>query len=99
MMSHPRNSKKSSKKKDMLLQELQARVSKFGKEKIDLTPKQQALKEVILTGLTRTERIVIILYYFEELTIPEIAKTLFLNRSVIEQYYRSAQQKMKAAVS
>ena len=39
------------------------------------------LKELITKGLSRAERLIIILYYFEEMTMKEIGATLDLSES------------------
>ena len=43
------------------------------------------LKELITKGLSRAERLIIILYYFEEMTMKEIGATLDLSESRVSQ--------------
>ena len=46
-----------------------------------------ALRELIITGLSRVERLIIILYYFEEMTMKEIGQTIGLSESRISQMH------------
>ena len=45
------------------------------------------LKELITRGLSRAERLIIILYYFEEMTMKEIGETLDLSESRVSQMH------------
>ena len=45
------------------------------------------LKELITRGLSRAERLIIILYYFEEMTMKEIGATLDLSESRVSQMH------------
>lgn len=59
---------------------------------------KQQLKEVLvatLETLTENERKVIVLYYYEELTLKEISKVLAVSESRISQLHTKALQKMK----
>lgn len=59
---------------------------------------QQELKELLtktLETLTEKERKVIILYYYEELTLKEISRILEVSESRISQLHTKALQKMK----
>ena len=47
------------------------------------------LKELITKGLSRAERLIIILYYFEEMTMKEIGATLDLSESRVSQMHSS----------
>ena len=42
-----------------------------------------------LAGLTRTEKLIVVLYYYEEMTIGEIAKELDLSESRISEMHSS----------
>jgi len=45
------------------------------------------LKELITRGLSRAERLIVILYYFEEMTMKEIGETLDLSESRVSQMH------------
>lgn len=45
------------------------------------------LKELITRGLTRAERLILILYYYEEMTMKEIGMTLDLSESRVSQMH------------
>lgn len=60
---------------------------------------KQELKEILiktLESLTEKEKRVIILYYYEELTLKEISRILEVSESRISQLHTKALQKMKA---
>lgn len=60
---------------------------------------KQELKEILaktLETLTEKERTVIVLYYYEELTLKEISRILEVSESRISQLHTKALQKMKA---
>jgi len=54
------------------------------------------LKELITKGLSRAERLIIILYYFEEMTMKEIGSTLDLSESRVSQMHSSILARLKA---
>jgi RNA polymerase sigma factor for flagellar operon FliA len=54
------------------------------------------LKELITRGLSRAERLIIILYYFEEMTMKEIGATLDLSESRVSQMHSSILARLKA---
>lgn len=59
---------------------------------------QQELKEILvktLDTLTEKEKTVIVLYYYEELTLKEISRILEVSESRISQLHTKALQKMK----
>jgi len=45
------------------------------------------LKEVITRGLSRAERLIILMYYFEEMTMKEIGRTLDMSESRVSQIH------------
>ena len=45
------------------------------------------IKELVTRGLSRAERLIIILYYFEEMTMKEIGETLDLSESRVSQMH------------
>ena len=65
----------------------------------DKIVERQALKDLLvqtLEALTEKEKKVIILYYYEELTLKEISRILEVSESRISQLHTKALQKMKA---
>ncbi len=57
------------------------------------------LKELITKGLSRAERLIIILYYFEEMTMKEIGVTLDLSESRVSQMHSSILMRLKAQMA
>jgi RNA polymerase sigma factor for flagellar operon FliA len=57
------------------------------------------LKELMTRGLSRAERLIIILYYFEEMTMKEIGATLDLSESRVSQMHSSILARLKAQLS
>jgi RNA polymerase sigma factor FliA len=57
------------------------------------------LKELITRGLSRAERLIIILYYFEEMTMKEIGATLDLSESRVSQMHSSILLRLKAQIA
>ncbi len=53
------------------------------------------LKELITRGLTRAERLILILYYYEEMTMKEIGVTLDLSESRVSQMHSSILKRLK----
>ncbi len=54
------------------------------------------LKELITRGLSRAERLIVILYYYEQMTMKEIGVTLDLSESRVSQMHSSILQRLKA---
>ena len=54
------------------------------------------LKDLITRGLTRAERLIVILYYYEEMTMKEIGTTLDLSESRVSQMHSSILARLKA---
>lgn len=54
------------------------------------------LKELITKGLTRAERLIVILYYYEGMTMKEIGATLDLSESRVSQMHSSILARLKA---
>ncbi len=54
------------------------------------------LKELITKGLSRAERLIVILYYYEEMTMKEIGATLDLSESRVSQMHSSILLRLKA---
>lgn len=59
-----------------------------------LEAERQDLKELILTGLGRQERLVIILHYFEELTFSEVGEVLDLCESRVSQMHTAIMERL-----
>lgn len=57
------------------------------------------LKELMTKGLTRAERLIIILYYFEEMTMKEIGATLDLSESRVSQMHSSILARLRAQMA
>jgi len=53
------------------------------------------IKELITRGLSRAERLIIILYYFEEMTMKEIGETLDLSESRVSQMHSAVLGRLK----
>lgn len=56
------------------------------------------LKDVLTRGLTRAEKLILILYYYEEMTMKEIGATLDLSESRVSQMHSSILARLKAQV-
>jgi RNA polymerase sigma factor for flagellar operon FliA len=54
------------------------------------------VKEMITKGLSRAERLIVILYYYEEMTMKEIGATLDLSESRVSQMHSSILARLKA---
>jgi RNA polymerase sigma factor for flagellar operon FliA len=53
------------------------------------------LRELITRGLTRAERLILVLYYYEELTMKEIGATLDLSESRVSQMHSAILERLK----
>jgi len=51
------------------------------------TVQQKDIKDLVTRGLSRAERLIVILYYFEEMTMKEIGDTLDLSESRVSQMH------------
>ncbi len=54
------------------------------------------LKDLITRGLSRAERLIVVLYYYEEMTMKEIGATLDLSESRVSQMHSSILARLKA---
>ena len=54
------------------------------------------LKNLLTKGLTRAERLIVVLYYYEEMTMKEIGATLDLSESRVSQMHSSIIARLKA---
>ena len=57
------------------------------------------LRNLITRGLTRAERLIIVLYYYEEMTMKEIGATLDLSESRVSQMHSSIIARLKAQMN
>jgi len=57
------------------------------------------LKELMTKGLSRAERLIIVLYYFEEMTMKEIGSTLDLSESRVSQMHSSILARLRAQMA
>lgn len=71
------------------------------KKGIDPTGRLQRkdLMRMVTKGLNRNERLIIILYYYEELTMKEIGATLDLSESRVSQMHSSIIQRLQGQLS
>ncbi len=53
------------------------------------------LRELITRGLSRAERLIVILYYFEEMTMKEIGETLDLSESRVSQMHSAILERLR----
>jgi RNA polymerase sigma factor for flagellar operon FliA len=54
------------------------------------------VKELVTRGLSRAERLIVILYYFEEMTMKEIGETLDLSESRVSQMHSAILNRLRA---
>jgi RNA polymerase sigma factor for flagellar operon FliA len=54
------------------------------------------LKNLLTRGLSRAERLIIVLYYFEEMTMKEIGETLDLSESRVSQMHSAIMDRLRA---
>ena len=57
---------------------------------------RQDLKDLVTKGLSRAERLIVILYYYEQMTMKEIGVTLDLSESRVSQMHSSILARLKA---
>jgi RNA polymerase sigma factor for flagellar operon FliA len=57
------------------------------------------LRDLVTRGLSRAERLLLILYYYEEMTMKEIGATLDLSESRVSQMHSSILGRLKAQLS
>ena len=75
-------------------------IIKDKKSKDPLTEAQKRdLKNLLTKGLTRAERLIIVLYYYEEMTMKEIGATLDLSESRVSQMHSSIVARLKAQMN
>jgi RNA polymerase sigma factor for flagellar operon FliA len=64
-----------------------------------LEAQKRDLKNLITRGLTRAERLIVVLYYYEEMTMKEIGATLDLSESRVSQMHSSIVARLKAQMN
>ena len=57
------------------------------------------LKDVLTKGLSRAEKLIVVLYYYEEMTMKEIGATLDLSESRVSQMHSSILARLKAQMN
>jgi len=61
-----------------------------------IAAQKQDLKDLITKGLSRAERLIVVLYYYEQMTMKEIGVTLDLSESRVSQMHSSILARLKA---
>jgi RNA polymerase sigma factor for flagellar operon FliA len=64
-----------------------------------LEAQKRDLRNLLTKGLTRAERLIIVLYYYEEMTMKEIGATLDLSESRVSQMHSSIVARLKAQMN
>ena len=64
-----------------------------------LAAQHKALQDVLTKGFTRSERLIVLLYYYEQLTMKEIGATLDLSESRVSQMHSSILARLKAQMA
>lgn len=60
-----------------------------------LTAQRRDIKDLITRGLSRAERLIVLLYYFEEMTMKEIGETLDLSESRVSQMHSAILSRLR----
>jgi len=60
------------------------------------TAQRRDLKDLITRGLSRAERLIVVLYYFEEMTMKEIGETLDLSESRVSQMHSAILARLRS---
>ncbi|MBN2212168.1 MAG: FliA/WhiG family RNA polymerase sigma factor [Sedimentisphaerales bacterium] len=68
---------------------------KSGENPLEETQRRD-LKDALTRGLSRAERLIIVLYYYEDMTMKEIGATLDLSESRVSQMHSSILDRLKA---
>jgi len=56
---------------------------------------QNDMRDMVMNGLTRVERLIVVLYYYEEMTMKEIGATLNLSESRVSQMHSSILNRLR----
>ena len=68
-------------------------------EEPPIEAQKRDLKDLLTKGLTRAERLIVVLYYYEEMTMKEIGATLDLSESRVSQMHSSILARLKAQLN
>jgi RNA polymerase sigma factor for flagellar operon FliA len=60
---------------------------------------REAVKELVSKGLSRAERLVVILYYYESLSMKEIGRALDLSEARVSQIHSSVLLRLRATLT
>jgi len=89
-LSRPRNESDSHKD----LREIDVLEDKRSRDPI-LEMQKKDIKNLIMRGLSKAERLIILLYYYEELTMKEIGATLDLSESRVSQMHSAIVKRLR----
>ena len=92
------NTKYSDSDNEKNIQEIDIIKDKKSQDPI-IEAQKRDLKNLLTKGLTRAERLIIVLYYYEEMTMKEIGATLDLSESRVSQMHSSIIQRLKALMN
>jgi RNA polymerase sigma factor for flagellar operon FliA len=56
---------------------------------------RQDLKDLVTRGLTRAERLIVVLYYYEQMTMKQIGQTLDLSESRVSQMHSAILERLR----
>ncbi|MFH1614120.1 MAG: FliA/WhiG family RNA polymerase sigma factor [Planctomycetota bacterium] len=65
----------------------------------EIEAQKRDVKNLLTKGLTRAERLIVVLYYYEEMTMKEIGATLDLSESRVSQMHSSIIARLKAQLN
>ncbi len=68
---------------------------KLGNARLPREVEKKRVQLVILEGLTRSQREILIAYYFQDQSIPEIARDRGVNKSTVWRTLRRAEERLK----
>ena len=71
-------------------------VMREGTETPVRTMQRKDLRDILTKGLSRAERLIVILYYYESMTMKEIGATLALSESRVSQMHSAILERLKA---
>ncbi len=89
-LSRPRNETDSHKD----LREIDVLEDKRARDPI-IDMQKKDIKELIMRGLSRAERLIVLLYYYEEMTMKEIGMTLDLSESRVSQMHSAIIKRLR----
>ena len=89
-LSRPRNESDSHKD----LREIDVLQDKRSRDPV-IDMQKKDIKELIMRGLSRAERLIVLLYYYEEMTMKEIGATLDLSESRVSQMHSAIIKRLR----